>query len=102
MYSRFPILHKATVFFMKYSVVHGPYKELVSYIEYKVLGNGFFGHPEVKKIGFLTLLYAGTTIYIWNTPFFMEVVTKSKFSGQSAGNERYNQVGTSENLCKET
>jgi cytochrome c oxidase subunit 1 len=61
----------------------------------------FFGHPEVKKIGFLTLLYAGTTLYIWNTPFFLEVVTKSKSLGQSAGNERDNQVGTSENLRKE-
>jgi hypothetical protein len=47
------------------------------------------------------LLYAGTTLYIWNTPFFLEVVTKSKSLGQSAGNERDNQVGTSENLRKE-
>ncbi len=64
----------------------------------------FFGHPEVKKIGFLTLLYAGTTLYIWNTPFYKEVVTKSKLTSQSAGNQRhiFSLVGTSENLRKET
>lgn len=47
------------------------------------------------------MLYAGTTLYIWNTPFNTEVVTKSKFSGQSAGNSFINR-GTSENLRKET
>lgn len=55
-------------------------------------------------IGFLTLLYAGTTLHIWDTPFNKKVVTKSKFTGQSAGNQRSENglVGTSENLRKET
>lgn len=46
------------------------------------------------------MLYAGTTLYIWNTPFNTEVVTKSKFSGQSAGNS-FIYRGTSEDLRKE-
>ncbi|BEJ18295.1 LAGLIDADG homing endonuclease (mitochondrion) [Cutaneotrichosporon spelunceum] len=52
-------------------------------------------------IGFLTLLYAGTTLYIWNTPFYAEVVTKFKLTSQSAGNS-YSSRGTSENLRKGT
>lgn len=61
-------------------------------------------HPEVKMIGFLTSLYAGTTLYISNTPSCIEVVTKSKLTGQSAGNQRHINclVGTSENLREET
>lgn len=37
-------------------IVHGPLRE---FLELKVLENGFFGHPEVKDISLLMLLYAG-------------------------------------------
>lgn len=39
----------------------------------------FFGHPEVKNIGLLTLLYAGTTsLSVLNTPSFIDIVKKLK------------------------
>ncbi|RYE13488.1 MAG: hypothetical protein EOP34_08735, partial [Rickettsiales bacterium] len=39
----------------------------------------FFGHPEVKIIGLLTLLYAGTTsLSVLNTPSFIDIVKKLK------------------------
>jgi hypothetical protein len=64
----------------------------------------FFGHPEVTYIGFITLLYAGTTssnIFSFNYSLFNEIVIKLKQWSQSAGNIFYNyylKSGTSETL----
>jgi hypothetical protein len=74
--------------------------------EFKVLGNGFFGHPEVKYISFITLPYAGKTSLSFkysNLPYFIDIplkinvivnnlkviVTKLKHRSQSAGNFGY-------------
>ena len=64
-------------------------------------------HPEVfgqvhwltKLIGFLTLLYAGTTsIYSFKYSILNDIVTRLKQGSISAGN---NLIGTSETLCNE-
>lgn len=61
----------------------------------------FFGHPEVKNIGFVTLLYAGTTtILSFNYSIFNNIVTILKQCSKSAGNIFMN--GTSETLRNET
>ena len=58
----------------------------------------FFGHPEVKYVGLLTLLYAGTTsIYSFKYSILNDKVKKLKWWSKSAGN--INIVnGTSETL----
>ena len=56
----------------------------------------FFGHPEVKYVGFLTLLYAGTTFYFFKYSIFIDIVKKLKLS-KSAGNIK-NIDRTSETL----
>lgn len=63
----------------------------------------FFGHPEVDYIGFLTLLYAGTTsIFSFKYSFSNDKVKKLKQRSISAGNI-YNIInGTSETLRNET
>lgn len=59
----------------------------------------FFGHPEVKNIGFLTLLYAGTTsILSFKYSILNDTVKKLKRWSISAGNILN---GTSETLCNE-
>ena len=65
----------------------------------------FFGHPEVKYIGFLTLLYAGTTS-LWNHKYsnLYNSVKILGFRSKSASNQQmlYNiLVGTSETLRNE-
>jgi hypothetical protein len=63
----------------------------------------FFGHPEVKNIGFLTLLYAGTTPLIsFKHSILNDIVTELKQRSQSAGNNFINKIGTSETLRNET
>lgn len=50
----------------------------------------FFGHPEVKNIGFLTLLYAGTAGFSasrFKYSFLNDKVTKLKQKSLSAGNQ---------------
>jgi len=62
-------------------------------------------HPEVIIIGFLTLLYAGTTTIISFKYFILnDIVTKLKQWSISAGNNFNNVIkfGTSETLCNET
>ena len=62
----------------------------------------FFGHPEVKNIGFLTLLCAGiTSIFSFKYSFLNDIVKKLKQRSQSAGNKFYIKFGTSEALCDE-
>ena len=62
----------------------------------------FFGHPEVKYIGFLTLLYAGTTsISFKYSIFFLDIVKKLKQWSLSAGNSYTYIIGTSETLRNE-
>jgi len=62
----------------------------------------FFGHPEVKYIGFLTLLYAGTTsISFKYSIFFLDIVKKLKQWSLSAGNCYTYIIGTSETLRNE-
>ena len=63
----------------------------------------FFGHPEVKIIGFLTLLYAGTTlIFSFKYSVLNDIVKKLKQWSISAGNIFNFKYGTSETLCNET
>ena len=64
----------------------------------------FFGHPEVKYIGLLTLLYAGTTSIIKNGfKYSLNIVTKLKPWSKSADNSfKCNKTGISETLCDET
>lgn len=62
-------------------------------------------HPEVINIGFLTLLYAGTTTIVSFKYFILnDIVTKLKQWSISAGNNFNNVIkfGTSETLCNET
>ena len=60
-------------------------------------------HPEVKYIGFLTLLYAGTTsILSFKYPILNDMVKKLKQWSKSAGNKFNLRFGTSETLCNET
>ena len=63
----------------------------------------FFGHPEVKYIGFLTLLFAGTTS-IFSFKYFIlnDIVKKLKQWSKSAGNILNLKNGTSETLRNET
>ena len=61
----------------------------------------FFGHPEVKLIGLLTLLYAGTTSLLsFEYSNLNNSVKKSKQRSKSAGNI-YITNGTSETLRNE-
>jgi hypothetical protein len=65
----------------------------------------FFGHPEVKYIGLLTLLYAGTTSllslrYSMLNQIVKILSTRSKSAGNSFINN-INKVGTSETLRDE-
>ena len=47
----------------------------------------FFGRPEVKNIGFITLLYAGTiSLFSFNYSLFIDIVKKLKQWCLSAGN----------------
>ena len=46
----------------------------------------FFGHPEVKYIGLLTLLYAGTTSLSFKYSTWIDIVQKLKQWSKSAGN----------------
>jgi len=64
----------------------------------------FFGHPEVKYIGFLTLLYAGTTsITSFKYSILNDIVKILKQWSISAGNALYFSIsGTSETLRNET
>jgi len=63
----------------------------------------FFGHPEVKYIGFLTLLCAGiTSRFSFKYSLLNDIVKKLKQRSQSAGNKFYVKFGTSEALCNET
>ena len=62
----------------------------------------FFGHPEVKNIGFLTLPYAGTTsIFSFKYSILNDIVKKLKRWSLSAGNIFLIKNGTSETLCNE-
>ena len=80
----------------------GPKRELINN-KSGTLGNGFFGHPEVKDIGFLTLLYAGTTpLFSFKHSILNETVKELKQWSQSAGNSFVNKNGTSETLRNET
>jgi hypothetical protein len=60
----------------------------------------FFGHPEVKYVGLLTLLYAGTSSFVKRYSFkysiLNDIVKKLKQRRKSAGNIFIN--GTSETL----
>ena len=61
----------------------------------------FFGHPEVKVISLLTLLYAGkTSLLRFNYSIYSYIVKTLKSRSQSAGNNTY--VGTSETIRSET
>ena len=62
----------------------------------------FFGHPEVKYISFLTLLYAGiTSILSFKYPILKDMVKKLKQWSKSAGNKFNIKFGTSETLRNE-
>ena len=63
----------------------------------------FFGHPEVKYISFVTLLYAGKALLTaLNTPSLLDIVKKSMHKSQSAGNTlNFVKCGTSETLRNE-
>ena len=64
----------------------------------------FFGHPEVKYIGLITLLYAGTTSLITRSfkySIFKDIVKKLKQRSKSAGNILLSKNGTSETLRDE-
>ena len=59
----------------------------------------FFGHPEVKNIGFITLPYAGTTsLSSFKYSILKDTVTKLKQRSLSAGNLVLKTMGTSETL----
>jgi hypothetical protein len=61
----------------------------------------FFGHPEVKFISLLTLLYAGNTLFCrLNYSILLYTVKMFNLKSQSAGN--YVKVGTSETIRNET
>ena len=63
----------------------------------------FFGHPEVKNIGFLTLLYAGiTSLFSFKYSISLDKVKKLKWRSISAGNILKFNNGTSETLRNET
>jgi LAGLIDADG endonuclease/Cytochrome C and Quinol oxidase polypeptide I len=60
----------------------------------------FFGHPEVKYIGLITLLYAGTTsIFSFKYSPLNGIVKKLKQWSKSAGNKSvFLKIGTSETI----
>ena len=62
----------------------------------------FFGHPEVKYIGLLTLLFAGTAwLYSFKYSIILNYIVKIlKTTSKSAGNKL--KFGTSETLRNET
>ena len=67
----------------------------------------FFGHPEVKYIGFLMLLYAGkASQFSFKYSIFLDIVKKLKRWSISAGNIfniiSYNKNRTSETLRNKT
>lgn len=63
----------------------------------------FFGHPEVKYIGFLMLLFAGTTsIFGFKYSVLNDTVKKLKQRSKSAGNVFNIKNGTSETLRNKT
>ena len=66
----------------------------------------FFGHPEVKYIGFSMLLFAGTTSLVsFNYSILSDIVKKLKQWSKSAGNvfkRIYFKNGTSETLRNKT
>ena len=62
----------------------------------------FFGHPEVKFIGFVMLLYAGTTsLTSLKYSILVDTVKKFKQWSISAGNHLIFKCGTSETLRNE-
>ena len=62
----------------------------------------FFGHPEVNNIGFLTLLYAGTTsLSSFKYSILNDIVTKLKQWSLSAGNPLLCKGGTLETFRNE-
>ena len=76
MYSRFPILHKASVLYTRLFSSTWTFKRVD---ELKVLGNGFFGHPEVKLVSLVMLLYAGkASIFSFKYSLFIDTVKKLK------------------------
>jgi len=63
----------------------------------------FFGHPEVEYIGFITLLFAGTTsILSFKYSLLNEIVKNLKQWSLSAGNPLLFKGETSETLRNET
>lgn len=63
----------------------------------------FFGHPEVKFISLLMLLYAGkTSITSFKYSLFIDIVKKLKQWSQSAGNTYNLKSGTSETIRNNT
>lgn len=63
----------------------------------------FFGHPEVKLISFLMLLYAGiASITSFKYSILINIVKKLKRWSQSAGNTFVISSGTSETLRNNT
>ena len=62
----------------------------------------FFGHPEVKFVSLIMLLYAGKTLSSFKYTLFIEIVKKLKLWSQSAGNTFIFQSGTSETIRDNT
>ena len=64
----------------------------------------FFGHPEVKLIGLLTLLFAGTTIITFKYSMLNHTVKILKRMSISAGNYSHSKcdIGTPETVRDET
>jgi len=76
----------------------------------------FFGHPEVQYMGFLTLLFSGTTLLSFKYSLLNDKVKKLKRLSIPEGNNFINlykmyinyeklyknKIGTSETLCNET
>jgi len=63
----------------------------------------FFGHPEVKYIGLVTLLYAGIALlFSFKYSIFNDIVKKLEQKSQSAGNISKYENGTSETIRSET
>lgn len=63
----------------------------------------FFGHPEVKFISLVMLLYAGkASIFSFKYSLFIDIVKKLKQWSQSAGNAFILKSGTSETIRNNT
>ena len=63
----------------------------------------FFGHPEVKFISLIMLLYAGiASILSFKYSILINIVKKLKRWSQSAGNTLYKKSGSSETLRNNT